>query len=314
MKVLITGASGFIGMHVGLKLRKEGHSVLGIDSMNPNYDKTLKEKRALLLQENGIPLLRNNIAESGVLLGALRDYQPTHIVHLAAQAGVRQSLIDPRSYVRDNIVGFLEVLEAGRLFPHIPIVWASSSSVYGANTKVPFAETDRTDSPVNLYAATKKSDEMLAYAYHHLFHLKLIGLRFFTVYGPWGRPDMAYYLFSDLITQGEEIQLFGKDMKRDFTYIDDIVQGIYRALHYDKDWALFNLGNSRPEPVLRLIQLLEENLGKKARVRLVEDQMGDMKETYADVSLAQKEIGFSPKISLDEGIHRFCSWYKKTQT
>ena len=311
MKVLVTGSCGFIGMHVCLKLRKEGHSVVGIDSMNPYYSVELKEKRACLLQDQGITLLRQDIAEKGVLLNAVERYQPTHIVHLAAQAGVRYSLVDPHSYIHDNIVGFLEVLEAGRAHPEIPIVWASSASVYGTNTKTPFAETDQTDTPVNLYGATKKSNEVMAYAYHHLFHLKLIGLRFFTVYGPWGRPDMAYYLFADQIMRGEEILLFGHGMKRDFTYIDDIVDGILKALDSSKEWALFNLGNSRPEPVERLIELLEKNLKKKAIVRPIEDELGDMRETYSDSTKAEVEIGFLPKVSLDEGIFRFCEWYSR---
>jgi len=309
MKVLITGACGFIGMHVCMKLQKEGHAVLGIDAMNDYYSVALKEQRALMLQKNGITLLRQDIAEKGVLAKAVESFQPTHLIHLAAQAGVRYSLVDPHSYIRNNIHAFLEVLEAGRAYPHMPIIWASSSSVYGANTKIPFSETDPTDSPVNLYGATKKSDEAMAFAYHHLFSLKLIGLRFFTVYGPWGRPDMAYFLFADRIARGEEILLFGKGMKRDFTYIDDIVHGICSALQYDKPWALFNLGNSHPEPVERLIQLLEENLKKKARIRLVDAAVGDMQETYADISLAAREIGFSPNISLEEGVRRFCCWY-----
>lgn len=309
MKVLITGACGFIGMHVCLKLQKEGHTVLGIDSMNSYYSIELKNKRASMLREKGISLLHQDIAEKGVVTKAIESFEPTHLIHLAAQAGVRYSLVDPHSYIRNNIIGFLEVLEAGRAYPEIPIIWASSSSVYGANAKIPFSETDPTDSPVNLYGATKKSDEVMAFAYHHLFQLKLIGLRFFTVYGPWGRPDMAYSLFADRIIRDEEIPLFGKGMKRDFTYIDDIVQGIYRALQYDKKWALFNLGNSHPEPVERLIQLLEENLKKKARIRLIEEQIGDMQETYADISLASREIGFEPTISLEEGVRRFCHWY-----
>lgn len=309
MRVLLTGSCGFIGMHVGLQLRKKGHDVLGIDSMTSYYSVELKNRRAKRLLEAGVELLHKDIAEEGVLCQAIELYQPTHIIHLAAQAGVRYSLVNPASYIHSNIIGFLAVLEAGRRFSHIPILWASSSSVYGANTKIPFSEEDRTDSPVNLYGATKKSNEAMAFSYHHLFGLHLIGLRFFTVYGPWGRPDMAYFRFAEQITKGEEILLYGQGMKRDFTYIDDIVHGIERALDCKKKWAIFNLGNSHPEPVERLIHLLEENLKKRALIRLIDHQMGDMLETYADVSKSEQELGFCPTVPLDEGVAHFCRWF-----
>lgn len=310
MKVLVTGSAGFIGMHLCLALRAAGHEVVGIDCFTPYYSLALKEARAAKVQEAGVLLLRQDVAEPGVLVQVLSEHQPTHIVHLAAQAGVRYSLENPFAYIHANIQGFVSLLEAVRSFPNIPVVFASSSSVYGMNRKVPFSEEDRTDWPANLYGATKKSNEVMAYSYHHLFGLKLIGLRFFTVYGPWGRPDMAYYRFAEQIRKGEEVLLYGKGMRRDFTYIDDIVAGIMKALIYDAKWALFNIGGARPEPVEKLIQLLEQNLHTSAHVRIIEPQAGDMVETYADTTTIEKELGFIPQISLEEGIEAFCSWFK----
>lgn len=313
MKVLVTGSAGFIGMHLCLALRAQGHSVVGLDCFTPYYSLELKEARAGKLQEANVELIRKDIAEPLELLKVLQEHQPTHIVHLAAQAGVRYSLLNPQAYLHSNIQGFLALLEAVRVFPHIPVVFASSSSVYGTNTKVPFTESDQTDFPANLYGATKKSNEVMAYSYHHLFGLHLIGLRFFTVYGPWGRPDMAYYRFAEQILNNEEILLYGKGMRRDFTYVDDVIQGIMRALEYDTKWAIFNIGGSRPEPVEKLIHLLEKNLDKAAQVRLIEPQPGDMLETYADTTAIEKELGFVPKISLDEGISLFCRWLQNHQ-
>lgn len=311
MKVLITGAAGFIGMNLALHLKNQGIDVLGIDCFTPYYSLTLKETRAQMLQLAGIELRREDIAHPGILKKAIEEFAPTHLVHLAAQAGVRHSLTDPHSYITANIFGFLEVLEAGRAFPHIPIVWASSSSVYGTNTKIPFKETDPTDCPANLYGATKKSNEVMAYSYHHLFGLHLTGLRFFTVYGPWGRPDMAYFRFAQQITHGEEILLFGNGMQRDFTYIDDIVRGIVAALSYKKKWSIFNLGGSCPEPVEKLISLLEKNLQRKANIRIIEPQPGDILTTYADATFLTQELGVKPYVSLEEGIGLFCQWFQK---
>ena len=311
MKVLVTGSAGFIGMHLCLALREQGHSVVGVDCFTPYYSVQLKEERAKELEQNGVLLIRKDVAEPGFLTDLLAEHHPTHIVHLAAQPGVRYSLENPFAYLHSNIDGFVSLLEAVRCFPHIRVVFASSSSVYGTNQKVPFCETDSTDHPANLYGATKKANEVMAYSYHHLFGLSLVGLRFFTVYGPWGRPDMAYFRFAEQIEQNEEIRLFGQGMRRDFTYVDDVVEGIIRALSYEEKWALFNIGGSRPEPVEKLIHLLEQNLKKAARVRLIEPQPGDMQETYADTSLIERELGFVPKISLEEGISLFCEWLQK---
>lgn len=309
MKVIVTGSAGFIGMHLAKTLREQGHEVLGIDLFTPYYSVELKEKRAKLLHSLQVSTLRGDMADPSTLVHAIRQFQPTHIVHLAAQAGVRYSLSAPFSYLSANIQGFVALLEAVRAYPSIRVVFASSSSVYGTNTKVPFSESDPTDSPANLYGATKKSNEVMAYAYHHLFGLHLTGLRFFTVYGPWGRPDMAYFRFAESIMKGEEILLYGEGMKRDFTYVDDVVFGIIQAMQYEKKWALFNIGGSHPEPVEKLIRLLEENLGRSARVRLVEPQPGDMLETCADTSLIERELHFKPTISLKEGVQSFSEWF-----
>lgn len=310
--VLVTGAAGFIGSHVAKKLATYGHHVVGVDNFCPYYDLQLKKDRAAELKNHKIEIHYLDVEQEKELKALVEKEKITHIVHLAAQAGVRYSLQEPRAYLRSNIDGFLSILEIARAFPSIVTVYASSSSVYGTNTKLPFSEEDTTDHPANLYGATKKANEVMAYSYHHLFGLKLIGLRFFTVYGPWGRPDMAYYLFADKIMRQEKIELFGGGtLRRDFTYIDDIVDGIIAALQAPRPFALYNLGNSSTESVSTLVALLEKFLGKKAVISLSECQKGDMIDTFADVSLAKKELGFSPKTSLSEGILRFVSWYKE---
>lgn len=309
-KVLVTGAAGFIGFHVAQRLRFLGHSVIGLDNFCPYYSVQLKRDRASLLKESGISCLDGGVQETKKLHEIITNEKISHIVHLAAQAGVRYSLQAPEAYLQSNIDGFLSVLEAVRAAPSIKTVWASSSSVYGINTKLPFSEEDRTDRPANLYGATKKANELMAHAYHHLFGLKLIGLRFFTVYGPWGRPDMAYFLFADKMMRGEPIDLFGGgELRRDFTYIDDIVDGIVAALACDTDYAIYNLGNNHSESVRQLVACLESSLQCTASLREVEAPPGDMVETWADIRKAQAELGYSPKICLAEGIDRFANWY-----
>ncbi len=307
MSIFITGIAGFIGFHVAEALRKRGHAVVGCDNFNNYYDPQLKRDRAALLP--GVKIVDADIRSTSLLDQLLRENGVTHFVHLAAQAGVR--FPHPESYVSNNLEGFVSVLEALRRHPHIPLTYASSSSVYGLNTKIPFSEDDTTDIPSSLYGATKKSNELIAHSYHHLYGLSTTGLRFFTVYGPWGRPDMAYFSFATSILQGKPLQLFnhGK-MQRDFTYIDDIVSGILAAIDLAAPHAIFNLGNHQPEEVLRLVELLEKNLKKSALKEFVGPRVGEIQTTFADIKKSREALGFSPKVSLEEGIQRFVDWYR----
>jgi UDP-glucuronate 4-epimerase len=310
VRVLVTGAAGFIGFHVAKRLVQEGHHVVGLDNFCPYYSVQLKKDRANVLKDKGICVVDQNVEEIEPLCALIEREQITHIVHLAAQAGVRYSLENPTTYLKSNIDGFLSILEAVRSHPEIVTVYASSSSVYGSNTKLPFSEEDRTDSPTNLYGATKKANELMAQAYHHLFGLTLIGLRFFTVYGPYGRPDMAYFLFADKIMRGQTIDLFGEgQLRRDFTYIDDIVDGIVSALASPRKVGVYNLGNHQSMSVESLVSCLETSLMRPAKVRKIDRPTEDMVETCADIHLASDELGFFPKVSLAEGIERFATWY-----
>jgi UDP-glucuronate 4-epimerase len=307
----VTGAAGFIGFHVAQHLKKAGHAVVGLDNFCSYYSPQLKRDRALQLLRNGVRVIEQSVEETEKLRALVEREGVSHIVHLAAQAGVRYSLDAPKEYLRSNIDGFLSVLEVVRAHPSIVTVWASSSSVYGANAKLPFSEEDKADSPTNLYGATKKANEAMAFSYHHLFGMTLIGLRFFTVYGPWGRPDMAYFLFANKMAKGEPIDLYGGGtLQRDFTYVDDIVNGVEAALFRAQGCTIFNLGNCHTESVEYLVSCLERSLGYKANVRRVERPSGDMVATWADIHKAERELGFSPKVSLAEGIDRFAQWYR----
>lgn len=310
-KVFVTGAAGFIGYHLSLFLKKRNDQVIGLDNFNAYYDPHLKKNRAHILEKAGIPIISGDINDQKLLLSIFEKEKITHCVHLAAQAGVRHSMIEPNEYVRSNLAGFVSLLEVCRLFPHVRTIFASSSSVYGLNEKVPFSTEDPTEKPANLYGATKKANELIAHAYHHLYKIPLIGLRYFTVYGPWGRPDMAYFLFTRNILEGKPIPVFnfGK-MKRDFTYIDDIIRGTAAALDTPTDFALFNLGNNKPVALLEFITELENALGKKADKEMLPMQKGDVLETCADISKSQKELHFSPSIPLKEGIRHFVDWYR----
>ena len=320
MTVLVTGAAGFIGYHVSAALLARGERVIGADDLNAYYDVALKQARLdRLTGEAGFAFHRLDIAERGALASACGDDGVDRVVHLAAQAGVRYSLKDPFAYQRTNLAGQLEVLELCRHLPRCAhLVHASSSSVYGGNTKLPFAETDPVDTPVSLYGATKKSGELMAYAYSLLYGIPTTGLRFFTVYGPWGRPDMAAYVFTGAILAGEPIQVFNRgDMKRDFTYVDDIVKGVLAALDHPPavgddaaPYRVYNIGNNRPEPLLRFIEVLEAAIGKKAVVELAPMQPGDVKETFADITAIQRDLGFRPSTPIDEGVPRFVAWYR----
>lgn len=304
--IFITGVAGFIGFHIACFLIKRGDYVIGCDNFNNYYSPDLKKMRADYLRTLGVEVLDQDIQSL-----TLPDKKFTHVVHLAAQAGVRYSITHPQPYVDSNLDGFLKILEHCRNIPDVKLIFASSSSVYGGNTKVPFSETDPTDNPISLYAATKKAGELLAKSYHHLYHIPMAGLRFFTVYGPWGRPDMAYYSFADKILSGEPIPVFnhGK-MERDFTYIDDIVQGTVSAIDHCEGFEIYNLGNNQPEPLMKLITLLETHLGKKAQIDFKEMQKGDVTTTFADIQKAERNLGFKPTTSLETGIEKFVAWHQ----
>jgi UDP-glucuronate 4-epimerase len=318
MKVLLTGAAGFIGYHVSEALLARGDNVVGLDNLNPYYEVSLKEARlARLTTRKGFSFERLDLADrEGMLALAAEHPDITHVVHLAAQAGVRYSLIDPYTYVTSNVMGQVVMLELVRKFAKLQhFVFASSSSVYGGNTKIPFSTDDETEQPNSLYAATKKAGELIGYAYAHLYKIPATGLRFFTVYGPWGRPDMAAFLFTRAILAGEPIRVFNNgEMWRDFTYIDDIVAGILAAVARvptaTPPHAIYNLGNHRPEKLTDFIATLEGALGRKATYKFEPMQPGDVLRTYADIEASQRDLGFDPKTPISEGIPRFVAWYK----
>lgn len=308
--ILITGAAGFVGFHLAKKLRERGDEVLGYDNFNDYYTPELKRRRAAFLHKIGVQVIEGNISDKFLLESVLKQHQTTHMVHLAAQAGVRYSLENPDAYVQSNLEGFVSILEACRRHS-LKLVYASSSSVYGKNTKSPFAEGDRTDHPASFYGATKKANEVLAYSYHHLYNISVTGLRFFTVYGPWGRPDMAYYSFTKALHHGHPIQLFNQGMmRRDFTYIDDIVTGTIAAIDAECGCEIFNLGGNKPESLATFVEILERHVGRKAEKLFLPMQPGDIESTCADLSHSRKVLNYLPTISLDEGLKRFVSWYK----
>ena len=318
MTTIVTGAAGFIGSHVVAALLARGERVLGLDNVNPYYSVQLKQDRLARLQHHpGFRFERVDIADKASVFAAFdRAADATHIVHLAAQAGVRYSMVDPYAYVSSNVMGHVVVLEAARRLPKLEhLVYASSSSVYGGNTKLPFAETDRVDTPVSLYAATKRMDELTSHAYWHLYGLRQTGLRFFTVYGPWGRPDMAYYMFADAITRGTPITLYDDGrVKRDFTYVDDVVAGVLACMDRPPAAAqpprVFNIGNNRAEYVTDLVRLLEEGLGRRATIRYAPRPVSDVAETWADLEAIEAAAGYEPTTPLYVGIPRFVAWFQ----
>lgn len=308
--VLITGIAGFIGFHLASALHQRGDTVIGLDNFNDYYSISLKRDRARILTTQGITIIEGDITDPTILPQIIENYGITHIVHLAAQAGVRYSLVNPHAYISTNITGFLNVLEACRQRPNICLTYASSSSVYGTNTKTPFTTEDPTDHQASLYGVTKKTNELMAYTYHHLYGIPVTGLRFFTVYGPWGRPDMAYFLFTKAILEGNPIDVYDyKKMQRDFTYIDDIIEGITAAVDLEADLEIFNLGHHQPEPLEMLIETIEQSLGKKAKLNHMPKQAGDVECTYADIEHSQARLNFSPTVSLQQGIPHFVDWY-----
>ena len=330
MRVLVTGAAGFIGSHLSHRLLERGDEVLGYDNLNDYYDPALKDARlAQLLPKIGFRFVRGALEDRAALEAAFDEFNPQRVVNLAAQAGVRYSLENPHAYIDSNIVGFTNILEACRHRGVEHLVYASSSSVYGANRKLPFAVEDSVDHPVSLYAATKKANELMAHTYSHLFGLPTTGLRFFTVYGPWGRPDMALFLFTRNILAGKPIDVFNHGRHtRDFTYIDDIVEGVIRTLDtvpgpdsaYDPllpnpgsssaPYRVYNIGNHQPVQLLRYIEVLEDCLGRKAEKRLLPMQPGDVPDTEADVEALRRDTGYSPATPIETGIRRFVDWYR----
>lgn len=331
MKCLVTGAAGFIGFHLTERLLAEGVEVVGIDNMNDYYDVTLKEARLSRLEgREGFTFCREDLADAAAMERIFSRFEPEVVVNLAAQAGVRYSLTNPGAYVQSNLVGFVNVLECCRHHGVKHLVYASSSSVYGGNREMPFSVHHNVDHPVSLYAATKKSNELMAHCYSHLYGLPTTGLRFFTVYGPWGRPDMAYYLFTRAILAGEPIKVFNQGkMRRDFTYIDDIVEGVFRVMGripkaepgWDfqnpdpgTSWApyrVYNIGNNQPVELMTMIETLEKCLGKKAEKEFLPMQPGDVEATFADVDDLIRDVGFAPKTSIEEGLSRFVDWYRE---
>lgn len=320
MKIIVTGAAGFIGFHTSQFLLGRGDQVVGIDNLNDYYDPTLKQARLDQLQgREGFQFYKVDIADKDAIAKIFAEEKPDKVIHLAAQAGVRYSLENPHAYIESNIVGHLNILEGCRHSDSVQkLVYASSSSVYGSNDKMPFSVEDRVDNPISLYAATKKSDELMSYCYAHLYGLKAIGLRFFTVYGPWGRPDMAAYLFADAIRQDKPIKVFNNgNMKRDFTFIDDIVSGVIASLDCDMYaddrsvyHSIYNLGNNRTEKLNDYIGEIEKALGKQAEKNMLPMQPGDVPETYADIEKSRHDLGYDPQTPISEGIPKFIAWYK----
>ena len=311
MKVLVTGVAGFIGMHCARRLLGRGDEVIGVDNLSPYYAVELKRARLKEIAHRSLRFHELDIADADRLAALFEREKPAAVLHLAAQAGVRYSLVNPASYVQSNLVGFANVLEACRAHPPRHLVFASSSSVYGKNAKLPWSETDNVDHPISLYAATKKANELSAHAYSHLYGLQTTGLRYFTVYGPWGRPDMSAMLFAQAILDGKPIEVYNHgDMQRDFTYIDDIVEGTLRVLDQPASYAIYNIGNHTPVGLLDYIAALERALGAKARLEMRPMQPGDVKATYADTRALAKAVGFAPATPLESGLARFAEWFR----
>jgi UDP-glucuronate 4-epimerase len=316
MKIVVTGTAGFIGFHLSRQLLAEGHEVVGIDNFCDYYSVELKEDRNKILEADPkFRVERMDLTEGDRLMQLVGDWKPDVVCNLAAQAGVRYSLTNPHAYQKANLEGFLNILEACRhCDPQPRLVYASSSSVYGGNTKLPFSEGDRVDTPVSLYAATKKANELMAHSYSHLFGVQTVGLRFFTVYGPWGRPDMAMWLFTEAMLAGKTIKVFNHgEMQRDFTYVDDIVNGLCGAMFAPglDPYEVFNLGNHSSEKLMDMIQLLADTLGIEPKMELLPMQPGDVPATYADVAKAQTKLGFEPSTPISVGIPAFVKWYRE---
>ncbi len=329
--VLVTGAAGFIGFHTARSLLERGHTVVGLDNLNDYYDPALKRARlAELARFGSFGMEQVDLADRDRVAALFAAHRFRFVIHLAAQAGVRHSLVDPHAYADANLIGFLNILEGCRHNDSRHLVYASSSSVYGANTSIPFSTAQNVDHPLSLYGATKKANELMAHAYAHLFRVPTTGLRFFTVYGPWGRPDMAMWLFTEAILAGKPVRLFNNgNMRRDFTYVDDVVETVVRLMERppggDPDWSgerpdpsasaapwrVFNIGNHRPVEITEVVRLIERALGKKANIELAPMQAGDVPETCADIDDLAREIGFAPRTDVATGIANFVAWYRQ---
>ena len=311
-KILVTGCAGFIGMHLSKKLLEDGYDILGLDSLNNYYDPKLKKDRLEILEDfRNFSFEKVDISCESDLANLFKKYKPDKVVNLAAQAGVRYSIENPNAYISSNIIGFMNVLQCCRYNNIKGLIYASSSSVYGNNKEIPFSVEAKTDKPISVYGATKKSNELMAYSYSHLYKVPTTGLRFFTVYGPWGRPDMAFSIFTDKIINNKKINLFNHgEMFRDFTYIDDIVQGLVLSLNKSLSCSVFNMGSSSSIKIIDLISLIETKIGKKAKIKFSEMQPGDVKKTLADISYSKKILGYEAKTSLKKGIITFLDWYE----
>ena len=310
--ILVTGCAGFIGMHLSKALLEQGHHVLGVDNLNHYYDVRLKNDRLMILKNyDNFNFSKIDISNKEALDKVFKINSIDKVVNLAAQAGVRYSLQNPNSYIESNVLGFMNVLECCRSYNVKGLIYASSSSVYGGNKEIPFSVDHNVDSPVSIYAVSKKANELMAHSYNHLFGLKSTGLRFFTVYGPWGRPDMAMYIFANKIINRKEIQVFnhGK-MQRDFTYIDDIVNGIRASVENNYSCEIFNLGNNRSESLMDMISCIEKALDKKAEINFMDIQPGDVPKTFADIDHAKNKLNYEPKIPIQKGVPKFIEWYK----
>lgn len=319
-KILVTGGAGFIGFHLSKRLLELNYEVIAIDNLNDYYDVNLKKERLKILKEyKNFSFIKMDISNKDEIMKLFQEYNFDVVINLAAQAGVRYSIDHPDAYITSNIIGFFNILECCRKYPVKHLLFASSSSVYGKNKKVPYATTDKVDKPVSLYAATKKSDELMAYAYSSLYGIKTTGLRFFTVYGPYGRPDMAYFSFTNNIFNNKEIKVFNNgDMYRDFTYIDDIVTGIVSLIDKipsnDEDgvsYKIYNIGNNRPVKISDFVKILEKEIGKDAKKVYLPMQPGDVYETYADITDLKNDTSFVPNTPIEEGLHKFVKWYKE---
>ncbi|KQU17149.1 hypothetical protein ASG65_09620 [Bacillus sp. Leaf13] len=329
-KILVTGAAGFIGSHLSKKLLTNGYTVIGIDNLNDYYDVNLKKSRLSLIEDKNFYFEKTNLEDRESITAIFEKHMPDAVVNLAAQAGVRYSLENPHAYIESNIVGFTNILEACRHNKVEQLIYASSSSVYGANTNLPFSVHDNVDHPISLYAATKKANELMAHTYSHLYGLPTTGLRFFTVYGPWGRPDMALFLFTKAIINGEPIKVFNNgNMMRDFTYVDDIVESIFRLIQRkpepNLEWSgkkpdpgtsyapykVYNIGNNNPVTLMEFINAIEEKLGIEAKKEFLPLQAGDVPETYADVEDLYRDINFKPQTDIKDGISNFIDWYRE---
>jgi len=313
MKVLVTGAAGFIGFHAALELMRRGHSVRAFDNLNDYYSVALKQDRLKLLSLNPLfSFSKGDFSEFDSVSHCWADFQPTHVLHLGAQAGVRYSLENPGVYIQSNVVGFQNVIDLVKLHRPRNFVYASSSSVYGKSGRIPFSEEQPCNHPASLYAATKISNELIARTYADLYSIPTIGLRFFTVYGAWYRPDMAMFRFADRMVRGEEIHVYNEGrMTRDFTYVDDIVDGVLRALEHPSVGEVYNLGKGQPDQLIEMIRILEDSLGVKAKLKMMPMQAGDVEATLADLTKSSCELGYIPRTSLEKGIPHFARWYRE---